>query len=71
MLSRPWVLLGICRRGSQVTLRLAIGAQLSVRTRETTGGRRYHRRVPNPDSELTDPLDLEAFRRNAHALVDW
>ena len=27
--------------------------------------------VSNPDSESTDPLDLEAFRRNAHALVDW
>ena len=27
--------------------------------------------MPTAPSESTDPLDLEAFRRNAHALVDW
>ena len=27
--------------------------------------------MSNPASPSTDPLDLEAFRRNAHALVDW
>ena len=27
--------------------------------------------MPTPASPSTDPLDLEAFRRNAYALVDW
>ena len=26
---------------------------------------------PHEPSESTDPLDIEAFRRNGHALIDW
>ena len=32
----------------------------------------HNRPTTEPEPDLTaDPLDLEAFRRNAHALVDW